>query len=71
MSNVLVEQTKKYLVVKIPLCFVVERPEKKKGYLTKNQQKKAILDGLVAMDAGRVSKTFSTARAANSFLSKF
>lgn len=65
MEQVLVSQTKDYLILKIPL-----RAVKKRRIFISDPEKVAILEGLTAIKKGEVSKQFDSAKEAISFLKK-
>lgn len=65
MTTATITRTKEYLVIKIPLQKMEER-----SFAISSKEEAIIRDGLRAMDAGRVSKRFKTAREAISFLKK-
>jgi hypothetical protein len=66
MEQVLVSKTKNYLILKIPLLAV----KKKRRILIDDPARVAVLEGLKAVEKGRVSKTFSNAKDAVAFLEK-
>ena len=63
MTQLTIEKTKDYLVLKIPLGAI-----KEKKSLIPSQEEKAVLEGLKALEEGRVSKSFKTTKEAISFL---
>lgn len=65
MEQVLVSQTKDYLILKIPL-----RAVKRRRVLIGDPERLAVLEGLKAIKEGRVSKTFDGAKEAIAFLKK-
>ena len=63
MEQVLVSQTKNYLVLKIPLQAV-----KKREVLIGDLERAAVLEGLEAIKEGRISETFNGTKEAVAFL---
>lgn len=63
MEQLTVTRTKNYLVLKIPLKAVKEGE-----FEVSPREKRAILEGLKALEEGRTSRTFKNAREAITFL---
>ncbi|OIO45429.1 hypothetical protein COX24_02980 [bacterium (Candidatus Gribaldobacteria) CG23_combo_of_CG06-09_8_20_14_all_37_87_8] len=65
MEQILISQTKNYLILKIPLQSKV-----KSHVLIEDREKKAVLDGLKAVQNSEVSSQFDNVQGAVSFLRK-
>lgn len=63
MPQLTVIKTKDYLLLKIPLKAIKERE-----ILVSSQEEKAVMEGLKALEEGRVSKVFNNTEEALSFL---
>ncbi|MDP2951335.1 MAG: hypothetical protein Q8N55_03040 [bacterium] len=65
MEQILISQTKNYLILKIPL-----QSKSKSHVLIEDREKKAVLEGLKAVRNGEVSSQFDNVQGAVSFLRK-